>query len=83
MPEILTQTSEGFKAILKFANEHKVPIAGSMAYTADLGSVFSYTPDTFEMGMLAAIQADRIFKGAPPVQSRLPHLRVIYGSITE
>jgi len=61
MPEILTQTSEGFREILKFANEHKVPIAGSMA--SDVGAVFSYSPDAFEMGILAAIQADKIFKG--------------------
>jgi putative ABC transport system substrate-binding protein len=54
MPEMLTQTSEGFGEILKFANEHKVPIGGAMAYTADLGAVFSFGPDTFEMGVLAA-----------------------------
>jgi putative ABC transport system substrate-binding protein len=63
MPDILTHSSEGYREILKFANEHKVPIAGSMA--SDLGAMFSYSPNTFEMGMLAAIQADKIFKGAP------------------
>jgi len=43
-----------------------VPIAGTVAYTTDLGAVFSYGPDIFEMGILAAIQADRIFKGTTP-----------------
>jgi len=65
MPEILTQTSEGFGEILKFANEHKVPIGGAMSYTADLGAMFSYSPDIFELGMLAAVQADKIFRGTP------------------
>jgi len=65
MPEMLTQTSEGFGEILKFANEHKVPIGGAMTYTADLGAVFSYSPDIFELGMLAAVQADKILKGTP------------------
>jgi putative ABC transport system substrate-binding protein len=87
MPEILTQTSEGFKEILKFANEHKVPIAGAMAYTADLGAVFSYSPDTFEMGILAAIQADKIFKGTPAgtimVATPTMYLRLNYKVIKE
>jgi putative ABC transport system substrate-binding protein len=87
MPEILTQTPKGFKEILKFANEHKVPIAGTMAYTADLGAVFSYSPDTFEMGILAAIQADKIFKGAPAgtimVVTPTMHLRLNYKVIKE
>jgi len=65
MPDILTHSSEGFSEILKFANEHKVPIAGIIAHTTDLGAVFSYSPDTFEMGILAAIQTDKIFKGTP------------------
>jgi putative ABC transport system substrate-binding protein len=65
MPDILTHSSEGFSEILKFANEHKVPIAGIIAHTADLGAVFSYSPDTFEIGILAAIQTDKIFKGTP------------------
>jgi putative ABC transport system substrate-binding protein len=87
MPEILTQTPEGFGEILKFANEHKVPIAGAMAYTADLGAVFSYSPDTFEMGTLAAIQADKIFKGTPAgtimVITPSLYLRLNYKVITE
>jgi len=86
MPDILTHSSEGFREILKFANEHKVPIAGSMA--SDLGAVFSYSPDTFEMGILAAIQADRIFKGTTPagtimVVTPTLYLRLNYKVIKE
>jgi putative ABC transport system substrate-binding protein len=87
MPEILTQTSEGFREILKFANEHKVPIAGAMAHTADLGAVFSYSPDTFELGILAAVQADKIFKGTPAgtimVATPPMYLRLNYKVIKE
>ena len=82
MPDILTHSSEGFREIIKFANEHKVPIAGTMAYTADHGAVFSYCPDAFEMGILAAFQADKIFKGTPagtiPLVSPEAHLRINY-----
>ena len=87
MPEILSQTSEGFGEILKFANEHKAPIAGATAYTADLGAMFSYGPDTFELGMLAAIQADKIFKGTPAgtimVVTPTIYLRLNYKVIKE
>ncbi len=65
MPEILTQTPDNFGAILKFANEHRVPIGGGMPYTADMGAVFSFAPDNFEMGSMAALLADKILKGTP------------------
>jgi putative ABC transport system substrate-binding protein len=85
MPDMLTHSSEGLKEILEFASEHKVPVAGSMA--SDLGAVFSYSPDTFEMGTLAAIQADKIFKGTPAgtimVITPTLYLRLNYKVITE
>lgn len=65
MPEILTQTPDGFTAILKFAKRHKLPIAGSIGFTADLGAMFSLIPDNIEMGRQAAVLADKIFKGTP------------------
>jgi len=65
MPEILTHTPDGFGAILKFAVKHKVPIGGTLVYTADRGAIFSFIPDNVEMGMLAAVLADKIFKGTP------------------
>jgi putative ABC transport system substrate-binding protein len=87
MPDMLTQTSVGFEEIIKFANEHKVPVAGAMTYTADLGAVFSYSPDIFELGMLAAVQADKIFKGTPTgtimVITPTMYLRLNYKVIKE
>jgi len=87
MPDVLTHSSEGFGEILKFANKHKVPVAGTMANTADLGAVFSYGPDTFELGMLAAVQADKIFKGTPAgtimVVTPAMYLRLNYKVINE
>jgi putative tryptophan/tyrosine transport system substrate-binding protein len=65
MPEILTQSPDGFGAILGFANAHNIPIAGSAGFEADMGAVFSYIPDNLEMGQLAAPLADKIFKGTP------------------
>jgi len=65
MPEILSQTPEGFRIISKFANDHRIPIGGAMNYTADHGAIFSYAPDNIEMGKQAALLADKIFKGIP------------------
>ncbi len=87
MPEILTQSPDGFKAILNFANEYKVPIAGSMAHTADHGAMFSFIPDNVEAGKLAAGLVDNIFKGTPAgtimVVTPESHLRLNYKVIQE
>jgi putative ABC transport system substrate-binding protein len=65
MPEILTQSPEGWALIIAFADEHKVPVAGGMAYTTEKGAIFSVVPNCVEMGRLAAPMADKIFKGVP------------------
>ncbi len=65
MPEILTQSPEGWALISRFADEHQLPIAGSAAFEADSGAVFSYIPDNTEVGRLAASQAEKILKGTP------------------
>jgi putative ABC transport system substrate-binding protein len=65
MPDILDNSPDGFDEILKFANKHKVPISGGAEFAADLGSMFSFVPDFFEVGAEAAILADRVFKGTP------------------
>jgi putative ABC transport system substrate-binding protein len=65
MPDILNHSPDGFGAILKFANKHKVPIGGGMNFTADLGAMFSLVPDNVEQGMLVAPLVDKIFKGTP------------------
>jgi putative ABC transport system substrate-binding protein len=87
MPEILTQSPEGFSAILNFANENKVPIGGSMEHTADLGAMFSYIPNNLEMGSQAATLADKIFKGTPAgtimVVTPKSYLRINYKVVKE
>jgi putative ABC transport system substrate-binding protein len=65
MPEVLTQSPDGWAIVSKFAAKHKLPIAGSAAFEADTGALFSYIPDLVEIGKLAAALADKIFKGTP------------------
>lgn len=65
MPDIFNNSIEGFKSILKFASDLQLPIGGGMAFTADLGALFSYVPDNVEQGEQAAILADKILKGTP------------------
>ena len=65
MPDILNNSPGGFKAILKFATKHKLPIGGGMAFTADRGALFSFVPDNTEQGRLAAVLADKVFNGTP------------------
>jgi len=65
MPDILEHSPDGFGAILKFANEHKVPIGGGLVYTVKHGAMFSLVPDNVKMGNMAASLADEILKGTP------------------
>lgn len=87
MPDILNHSPDAFGAILKFANEHKVPIGGGMNFTADLGAIFSFVPDNVEQGRMAASLADKIFKGTPSgsimVVTPPSHLRLNYKVIQE
>jgi len=87
MPDILNHSPDGFGAILKFANEHKVPIGGGMDFTADLGALFSLVPNNIEQGRMAAPLADKIFKGTPAgsimVVTPPSHLRLNYKLIQE
>jgi len=82
MPESLTATPEAFGAILKFANEHKIPIAGMLDFTADQGALFSYAFAIASMGVYAAPAADKILKGTPagtiPVVTCDDQLRINY-----
>jgi putative tryptophan/tyrosine transport system substrate-binding protein len=64
-PEGFIQSPEVFGAILQFANEHKLPVAGLVDFTADQGALFSYNFVMTEMGSLAAPAADKILKGTP------------------
>jgi putative tryptophan/tyrosine transport system substrate-binding protein len=87
MPEFLNHTPDGFSAIINFANEHKVPLGGGAPFTVDLGAIFTFHPDFYETGMLAATLIDKIFKGTPagtiPVASPESHLLINYRVIKE
>ena len=82
MPEPISQSPPGWAAISAFAAEHKLPIAGSAAFEADQGAIFSYNVDNYETGELAAPLADKIFKGTPagtiPVVTPEAYLRLNY-----
>lgn len=87
MPEVLSQTPEGFEALLKFANEHKLPLGGTMESTVYAGAVFSFATSSVELGMLVAPLADKILKGTPagtiPVVTPVASLRINYKVIQE
>ncbi len=87
LPEFLTQTPSGWAAISGFAKEHKLPLVGSMLSSADIGGVFSYCVNFFEVGELAAPIADKILKGTLAstisVVTPEPHLRLNYKVIQE
>lgn len=65
MPDSFNHSPAGWRAISKFATEHKVPLGGSFPYTVEQGAVFGNANDLFEVGELAAPLADKIFKGTP------------------
>ncbi|UCF92115.1 MAG: hypothetical protein JSW39_28260, partial [Desulfobacterales bacterium] len=82
MPDLICHSPDGFGTILKFANENKVPVGGGAGFTADLGALFSFVPDFFEEGKLAALLADKILKGTEagtiPVITPQSSLRINY-----
>jgi putative tryptophan/tyrosine transport system substrate-binding protein len=84
MPEFLNHTPDGFRAIITFANQHKIPLGGGAPFTVDLGAIFTFHPDFYETGMLAATLIDKIFKGTPagaiPVATPESHLLINYGA---
>jgi putative ABC transport system substrate-binding protein len=87
MPEILTQSPDGWKIISGFAKEHKIPIGGALDFEVDLGALFSFVPDNVEMGTMAASSADKILQGTPAgtimVVTPPGHLRLNYRTIQE
>lgn len=83
MPDSFTQAPEQWALIKAFAAEHNVPIAGMAASEADDGALFTYIPDTTDVGKQAAILADEIFRGVAagtiPVVTPQSYLRVNAG----
>ena len=65
MPDEFNTSSAGFAALSKFAAEHKVPLAGGIAFMAKQGALFVNTTSLANVGGLAASLADKILKGTP------------------
>lgn len=82
LPDTIPRSSENSDIILKFADNHRVPIAGGPEEMVKRGVVLSAAPDNFEMGALAASLADKILKGSPagtiPVLSPELHVFINY-----
>ena len=87
MPEFINHTPDGFAAILNFTNKHKIPLGGGAPFTVDLGAIYTFHPDFYETGMLAATLAEKILKGTPagtiPVATPESHLLINYKAIME
>ena len=85
MPEYFNHTPDGFEAIINFTNEHKLPLGGGAPFTVELGAIFTFHPDFYETGMLAASIIDKVLKGTPagsiPVATPESHLIVNYRAI--
>ncbi len=87
MPEFINHAPDGFQAIVDFTNKHRIPLGGGAPFTVDQGAIYTFHPDFFETGMLAATMIDKIFKGTPagtiPVASPESHLRINYKAMQE
>ena len=80
--EALTGASATYALINKFAAEHKIPLAGLTNSQVHQGSLFTFFPNEYKCGQLAATLADKILKGAPagtiPVVTPEADLRINY-----
>lgn len=86
MGDPVTTSFPALEAIIKFANEHKVPVGGlgrhSIREEWGGGILFGYELELDDMGRLAAPLADKILKGITagtiPVVTPEPHLQINY-----
>ncbi len=87
LPEALTQSPAAWTIISNFAKKHQLPLLGSMSASVNMGAVFSYCVDFFEVGKLAASSAGKILRGIQagtiPVLTAEAHLRINYKNIQE
>ncbi len=65
LPDLIARSPEGFNAVIRFADKHRVPVFGGPKSLLEKGVVFSAIVDSREHGKLAAFLADKIFKGVP------------------
>jgi putative ABC transport system substrate-binding protein len=85
LAEPLAVTSDSFAVMGKFAQEHKLPIGGSLVSAGGYASIFGVNVNSVETGKQAACLADKIFKGTPagaiPVVSADSYLQINYDAI--
>ena len=65
MPDTYVHSPAGWRLIREFAEQHKLPIAGSFLYTVEEGAVFGNANDLSVVGELAAPLVTKIFDGIP------------------
>ena len=88
LQDTIPRSSEATGLIVKFADAHRVPVAGGPSAVVRNGeAVLSVTSDLVETGGLAASLADKILKGTPastiPVVSPQPRLFINYTKAQE
>jgi putative ABC transport system substrate-binding protein len=64
LAEPLCVSSDGFTVIGKFADEHNIPVGGSLISVGGHESVFGLIPQNIPAGRQAAYLADKVLKGA-------------------
>lgn len=64
LPDTVPRSAEAGKAVIDFANRHRVPLIGGTRAMVTEGVLLTTTSDQGEHGALAANLANRIFKGA-------------------
>jgi putative ABC transport system substrate-binding protein len=81
-PDLITRSSAATRAIIAFADRHRVPVVGGPTTLAHTGAMLTVSVDQREQGTLAAFLVDKIFKGTPagaiPLVSTQPHLFINY-----
>lgn len=66
LPEPISITPAFYDQLYVFADRHKIPIASATILDTDHGPIIGLLPQAFEAGKLAALLADKIFKGIAP-----------------
>lgn len=82
VPEPILNEEQGWERMREFGAQKKIPLTGIIASLALPDAVFTYNPDPYTMGRLAAPLADQIFSGVSagtiPVISPEIELRINY-----
>jgi len=88
IPDWLVVSPDSIAVVDKFTAAHKMPVTNPAIGPRDHAStILGYTSDPFEVGKLAAVIADKIFRGTPagriPVVSPEARLQINYKKAQE